>query len=78
MCTKVELKSDAQSGALLNLEWYNVEKHIVVGDFVKVVGGVHSGQMGFVNCVDHSDISIIETLGKEVWYFSLEILLSID
>ena len=78
MCVEVELNSGAQSGALLNLEWYNVEKHIVVGDVVEVVGGVHSGRMGFVDCVDRSDISIVETLGKEVWSFSLENLLSID
>jgi len=43
-----------------------------VGDFVKVVGGVNSGQMGFVNCVDGPDISIVETLDEKVMYFSME------
>jgi len=66
MYTEVELKS----GILLNLDWYNIEKYIGVGDFVEVVGGVYHGRTGFVDCVDGSDISIIETLGKEVWFFS--------
>jgi hypothetical protein len=71
---EVELKS----GALLSLKWYNVLKCIGVGDFVEVVGGVHKGRMGFVDGVDNPDISIVETLGEEVLYCSLERLLSTD
>lgn len=71
---EVELKS----GELLGLDWYNVDKYIRVGDFVEVVAGVHSGRKGFVDHVDHCDISIIETQGEEVLFFSLENLLSID
>jgi transcription elongation factor len=74
MYAEVEL----QSGTLLNLDWYNIEKCIGVGDFVEVVGGVYRGRTGFVDCVDGSDTSIIETLGKEVWFFSLENVSSID
>jgi len=68
MYAEVELKS----GILLNLDWYNIEKYIGVGDFVEVVRGVYRGRTGFVNCVDGSDISIIETLGKEVWFLFFE------
>jgi len=39
MYAEVELKS----GILLNLDWFNIEKYIGVGDFVEVVGGVHHG-----------------------------------
>jgi len=39
MYAKVELKS----GILLNLDWYNIEKYIGVGDFVEVVRGVYRG-----------------------------------
>jgi len=46
MCAEVELNS----GELLNLDWYNIEKHIGVGDLIEAVGGVHSSCMGFVDC----------------------------
>ena len=50
-----------------------------VGDLVKVVGGLYSGHMGFVKCVDYDpDISIVELQSKRVLYFSLEKLLSTD
>ena len=69
-CIEVELKS----GELAIFERYNIQKCIVVGDFVKVVGGIHSGRTGFVDCVSGPDISILETFSKEVLYFYLEIV----
>ena len=69
-CIEVELKS----GELAIFERYNIQKCIVVGDFIKVVGGIHIGRTGFVNCVSGPDISILETFGKEVLYFYLEIV----
>ena len=72
------IEVEFKSGALLNLKWYNVLKRIGVGEFVEVVGGVHKGRMGFVDGVDGPDISIVETLGEEVLYFSLEKLLRTD
>jgi transcription elongation factor SPT5 len=68
------------SGELGNfrVKWYNILKRFEVGDFVKVVGGMHSGRMGFVDHVDGPDISISETFGAEVLYFYTENLLRID
>ena len=62
---KVELKS----GKLVIFERYKILKCIGVGDFVKVVGGMHRGHVGFVNCVSGPDISISETFSEEVLYF---------
>ena len=62
---KVELKS----GKLVIFERYKILKCIGVGDFIKVVGGMHRGLVGFVNCVSGPDISISETFGEEVLYF---------
>ena len=45
-----------------------------VGDFIKVVGGMHRGRVGFVDCVSGPDISISETFGKEVLYFFMKII----
>jgi hypothetical protein len=69
-CVEVELKS----GELAIFERYDILKRIVVGDFVKVVGGIHSGLMGFVDCTSGADISIVETFGKEVLYFYMELV----
>ena len=69
-CIKVELKS----GELVIFKRYNIQKCIVVGDFVKVVRGIHSGHTGFIDCVSGPDILILETFGKEVLYFYLEIV----
>ena len=46
-CIKVELKS----GELAIFERYNIQKCIVVGDFIKIVRGIHSGHTGFIDCV---------------------------
>ena len=56
------------SGQLGNfrVKWYNILKCFEEGDFVKVVGGMQSGRMGFVDCVDGPDISILETFVEEV------------
>ena len=69
-CIEVELKS----GELAIFERYNIQKCIVVGDFVKVVGGIHIGHTGFIDCMSGPDISILETFSKEVLYFYLEIV----
>ena len=58
-----------KSGELAIFKWYNILKCIGVGDFVKVVGGMHRGHEGFVNCVSGPDILISETFSEEVLYF---------
>jgi transcription elongation factor len=72
----VSVEVELESGELVILkDWYNIQKCVRVGDFVKVVGGVQSGRMGFVDHVSGPDISIIEKLGEEVLYFYIEKLL---
>ena len=63
------IEVEFRSGELAIFERYNILKCIGVGDFVKVVGGMHRGHVGFVDSVSGPDISISETLGEEVLYF---------
>lgn len=45
---------------LFRLPWHNVRKHFVIGDFIKVVGGIHEGITGFVHSIAEDGISIIQ------------------
>jgi transcription antitermination factor NusG len=58
------LEVDLSSGeGIIQLPWHKVCKQFVVGDFVKVVGGMHEGRTGWVHSVMESNISIIQRVG---------------
>jgi hypothetical protein len=59
------LSLELSSSEIVILPWYAVQKWLVDGSLVKVVGGVHAGRTGIIESVIHSNIRVVDKKGDE-------------